>query len=483
MDLNNRFLEEAVFAIADGYCSINLTKNLIPGVMHQVVDGVNYDLNKQLGMPENSSFTEIVAQWVLTIPEEGRKDFLDVLDRESLLARYRKGERHISFTYWTRTATYEPMLAEDHLAMFEDEKTGDILGVNYVLDRTEQYRLKQYKAQLEQKTQKMEALLEVEKVYNTKLYLDALTGAYNRRYYEEVVHDFTGPSGVALMDLDDFKIYNDTYGHQAGDRALETAAKAVRACIRTGDMFIRYGGDEFLLVLVGIPSHFFQAKLDQVREKVYHASVPGYAHIQLSMSIGGAMQTLAEPMEAVVCRADRLMYQAKRHKNKVIVEGSEEEQSLAHGAASSREHQKILIVDDSQLNRELLAAILSDDYQIMEAEDGQEGLKILYENQKQIALILLDINMPKLDGFGVLKAMNANHIIEDIPVIMISSDDSEVVIRESYELGASDYVNRPFDARIVYRRVANTIKLYEKQRRLGSWCPGRSVSRSTIRPC
>lgn len=178
------------------------------------------------------------------------------------------------------------------------------------------------------------------------------------------------------------------------------------------------------------------------------------------------MQTLAEPMEAVVCRADRLMYQAKRHKNKVIVEGSEEEQSLAHGAASSREHQKILIVDDSQLNRELLAAILSDDYQIMEAEDGQEGLKILYENQKQIALILLDINMPKLDGFGVLKAMNANHIIEDIPVIMISSDDSEVVIRESYELGASDYVNRPFDARIVYRRVANTIKLYEKQRRL-----------------
>lgn len=362
MDLNNRFLEEAVFAIADGYCSINLTKNLIPGVMHQVVDGVNYDLNKQLGMPENSSFTEIVAQWALTIPEEGRKDFLDVLDRESLLARYRKGERHISFTYWTRTATYEPMLAEDHLAMFEDEKTGDILGVNYVLDRTEQYRLKQYKAQLEQKTQKLEALLEV--------------------------------------------------------------------------------------------------------EKVYHASVPGYAHIQLSMSIGGAMQTLAEPMEAVVCRADRLMYQAKRHKNKVIVEGSEEEQSLVHGAASSREHQKILIVDDSQLNRELLAAILSDDYQIMEAEDGQEGLKILYENQKQIALILLDINMPKLDGFGVLKAMNANHIIEDIPVIMISSDDSEVVIRESYELGASDYVNRPFDARIVYRRVANTIKLYEKQRRL-----------------
>ncbi len=74
--------------------------------------------------------------------------------------------------------------------------------------------------------------------------------------------------------------------------------------------------------------------------------------------------------------------------------------------------------------------------------------------------------MPVMDGFEVLKAMNANHTIEDTPVIMISSEDSDAAIRRSYELGASDYVNRPFDARIVYRRVTNTIKLYAKQRRL-----------------
>lgn len=80
--------------------------------------------------------------------------------------------------------------------------------------------------------------------------------------------------------------------------------------------------------------------------------------------------------------------------------------------------------------------------------------------------MLLDINMPVMDGFEVLKAMNANHTIEDTPVIMISSEDSDAAIRRSYELGASDYVNRPFDARIVYRRVTNTIKLYAKQRRL-----------------
>ena len=84
----------------------------------------------------------------------------------------------------------------------------------------------------------------------------------------------------------------------------------------------------------------------------------------------------------------------------------------------------------------------------------------------QISLVLLDINMPDMDGFEVLRTMNTNHTIEDVPVIMISSEDSEEAIRKAYELGASDYVSRPFDAKIVYRRVANTIKLYAKQRRL-----------------
>lgn len=146
--------------------------------------------------------------------------------------------------------------------------------------------------------------MEKEKRYRHRLNHDALTGTYNRRFYEEVVRNNLGPAGIALMDIDDFKICNDTYGHHAGDLALETVAKAIRSCIRETDLLIRYGGDEFLLVLPGIPADYFKVKLEQIRTAVQQTVVPGYPHFRLSLSIGGALQTLADPMENVVRRAD-----------------------------------------------------------------------------------------------------------------------------------------------------------------------------------
>ena len=306
--------------------------------------------------------------------------------------------------------------------------------------------------------------MEKEQRYQQQLNRDALTGTYNRRYYEEVVRNNLGPAGIALMDIDDFKICNDTYGHHAGDMALEAVAKAVRSCIRETDLLIRYGGDEFLLVLSGIPADFFRTKLEQIRDTVQKAVVPGYPHFRLSLSIGGAMQTLADPMENVVRRADFLMYQAKNHKDAVAVDT--QDSRLTAQEQVLEEKPIILLVDDSLMNRMMLASILGEDYRILEAENGKRCLEQLRAKAGQISLVLLDINMPVMDGFEVLRTMNTNHTIEDVPVIMISSDDSEEVIRKAYELGASDYVNRPFDAKIVYRRVSNTIKLYAKQRRL-----------------
>ena len=321
--------------------------------------------------------------------------------------------------------------------------------------------IRNQKAQLDEITEQRAAH---DQKLKEELYKDPLTGAYNRRYYEEVIRKSIGPAGIALIDVDDFKICNDTYGHHAGDLALEAAANAIRSCIRNADLLIRYGGDEFLLVLPGIPSDILQAKLEQIRAAVQQATVPGYPHFRLSLSIGGTMQAITDSMENAVRRADRLMYQAKGRKNAVMVEVPGH--SLAALEKLLQKKSQILLVDDSAMSRMILKEILGGDYSILEAENGQECLEKMQAEAGNIALVLLDINMPVMDGFEVLKAMNVNHTIEDIPVIMISSDDSDAAIRRSYELGASDYVTRPFDARIVYRRVTNTIKLYAKQRRL-----------------
>lgn len=132
------------------------------------------------------------------------------------------------------------------------------------------------------------------------------------------------------------------------------------------------------------------------------------------------------------------------------------------------EKQKILIVDDSEMNRFILAQMLRQDYDILEAGDGIKAVDILREQADDIALMLLDIIMPGLDGFGVLDKMNENGWIDDIPVIIISSDRSPVAIERAYELRAADFISRPFDAAIVRHRVVNTILFYAKQKKLVS---------------
>ncbi len=130
------------------------------------------------------------------------------------------------------------------------------------------------------------------------------------------------------------------------------------------------------------------------------------------------------------------------------------------------DRQTILIVDDSEMNRAILADMLGNEFDIIEAENGKEGVAMLQKHGPEVSLVLLDIVMPEMDGFGVLNMMNKYHWIEDIPVIMISAERGSSHIERAFELGITDFISRPFDALIVHRRVVNTILLYAKQKKL-----------------
>lgn len=128
--------------------------------------------------------------------------------------------------------------------------------------------------------------------------------------------------------------------------------------------------------------------------------------------------------------------------------------------------QKILIVDDSEMNRAILTSILGDGYDFLEAENGVQAVRILTEQHDHINLVLLDMVMPKLNGFGVLSVMNQNHWIDSVPVIMISAESDSVYVERAYQLGVTDYIGRPFDKAVIRQRVINTLMLYAKQKHL-----------------
>ena len=299
--------------------------------------------------------------------------------------------------------------------------------------------------------------------FSQQLYIDALTGAYNRRFWEDKMKSFSGVAGIALIDLDDLKLYNDTFGHSAGDAALKALVQITKKGIRCTDKLIRYGGDEFLLIMPNVSSSIFAEKLRTIQERIHEADFPEFPGLKISASIGGAMLYNGS-IEEVVSRADKLMYYAKSYKNTVAMdEEVEYEKALLDAPAAKPQ---VLIIDDSELNRDLLKEMLRDRYEILEAEDGEKGLALLYELGTKISLVLLDVVMPKLGGFDVLAVMQKERWLDDIPVMMISAEDSPAFIQKAYDMGASDYITRPFNMNVVRQRSDNITKLYAKQRRL-----------------
>lgn len=190
-------LEQAFAASAGAYYSINLTQDLVPGLMYQVIDGKSYIINDQIGLPENAKFSDVVSYWGKQLTPEEQPAYFDFLDISHLLSRYAAGETHVSHRYWTKTTLFAPMLAEQHIAMYTDEETGDVLAITYVLDMTKDYREKQYKQELEDS---------IKKLNEEKHLLEALGADYTAEYICDFDTDRMAP--IKQMDGSNAQVLN-----------------------------------------------------------------------------------------------------------------------------------------------------------------------------------------------------------------------------------------------------------------------------------
>lgn len=290
------------------------------------------------------------------------------------------------------------------------------------------------------------------------VYTDVLTNVRNRRYYEEKLRSTRVNAGVAVIDLDDFRVFNDTCGRHAGDLALGAVATAIRSGIRSTDELVRYGCDKFVVVMPNIPSDDFTRRLHQVSDAVHSTIIPGHEYVSLTACVGG-VRIHGETVDEGVGRAAQLLSRAKAKAGTVVTDADSIE-------AFQSEKPLVLIADDSEMNRAILSEMLKDEHCILEADNGRAALDMVDRYGDELSLVLLDIVMPGISGFEVLADLSRRSGIDNLPVIMISSEDSDDAVLRAYELGASDYINRPFDSRVVRRRVSNTIRLYAKQRRL-----------------
>lgn len=153
-------LEHAFAAAVGAYYSINLTKNLVPGSMYQVIGDTEYSLNEQMSLPENARFSDVVKYWGNKLSPEEQESYFEFFSVSNLLAKFQEGQTHVFHRYWTQSAVFEPMLAEQHIVMYKDEENEDILAISYVLDLTQKFKEEKYKKELEKNQQELEEALQ-----------------------------------------------------------------------------------------------------------------------------------------------------------------------------------------------------------------------------------------------------------------------------------------------------------------------------------
>ena len=308
---------------------------------------------------------------------------------------------------------------------------------------------------------------------------DPLTGVMNRLTFAAQVNERIRASkpgeihALLMLDIDGFKRVNDAFGHGAGDQALIDIADALRAALRHGDLVGRLGGDEFVIFLTSIPGdEIAAAKARQIcaltrRAYSLEVEISGSVGIAMTPRDGGNFDTLYRKVDAALYHVkgtgknDYAFFAEDMAEERLLPAPAESPQS---GDKKRERKRRILIVDDNRVDNALMSGIFHDEFVVEKAQNGSVALIRLRHYGTALSAVLLDLMMPGMDGFAVLKEIQASPELRSIPVIVVSGDGDRETCLRAIRAGAVDYVTKPVDPEILRIRVRSAISKAENER-------------------
>ena len=305
---------------------------------------------------------------------------------------------------------------------------------------------------------------------------DELTGALNRQAFTEkfdalVCDEPETLHALLMVDVDGFKVINDVFGHDGGDTALKEIAEAMRGALREGDMLARFSGDEFLVCLRNMPD---RAAITETASRMCARARRALSFdMQVSLSIGIAcFPDDGADFADLYPKADAALYYVKGsgkdsfafYIDKMCDSFPEHMSEDGHGAAGPESKPRMLIVDDDETAVAMISAVFEDDYNIITANNGRAGLVRMKNYGSLLSVVILDIYMPELDGFDVLKQIHRRPEMQFVPIVVVSSTEDPESSIKAIKLGAADFVYKPLDADVLRLRVNAAVNRAENER-------------------
>lgn len=298
--------------------------------------------------------------------------------------------------------------------------------------------------------------------------VDGLTMLLNRQAYENSIATLNGNAAIMIFDVDNFKEINDTFGHQFGDMCLKSIAEHIIDIYGPYGKCFRIGGDEFAAIInKNIDS------INKMNTKLF-AEIEKEIYVKRhfpSVSVGfSKLNSKEESVVDVIKKADEEMYNSK--KNRVLKRHTQANEAAANALEKIQQKtfeelevkttkRKVLVVEDNEINRDILVDMLEDDYDVICAENGEIGLQKMLEFEKELSVVILDVYMPICDGFEFLKRVKNDLLLSKIPVVVSTASNKVDDEIKCVELGAVEFVTKPYTEEIIKGRIKNIIKLKE----------------------